>query len=93
MDKKKAAVALAEQLGLYRTRTYDMLKGMIGKVDAYEVMTADGSAYQIEVQVFWDDKPDGHIRVIGAIDDGGWRAFAPLSDDFIMTPDGTFLGE
>lgn len=93
MDKKKAAMVLADQLGLYRAKTYDMLKDMVGQVDAYEVMTPDGSAYQIEIQVFWDGKPDGHIRVIGAIDDGGWRAFAPLTDDFIMTPDGTFLGE
>ena len=28
-----------------------------------------------------------------AIDDGGLRAFAPLSDDFIMAPDGSFVGE
>lgn len=36
---------------------------------------------------------DGAIRVIGSIDDGGWRAFRPLSDDFIRAPDGTFVGE
>jgi hypothetical protein len=31
--------------------------------------------------------------VIVAIDDGRWRAFSPLSVDFIMAPDGSFVGE
>jgi hypothetical protein len=30
---------------------------------------------------------------MGAIDDGGWRAFIPLSADFIMAPEGRFVGE
>jgi hypothetical protein len=30
---------------------------------------------------------------MGAIDDGGWRSFAPLADDFIVAPDGSFVGE
>lgn len=50
-------------------------------------------AYQGEVQVFWDDKPNGAIRVMASIDDGGWRAFVPLTADFILAPDGTFVGE
>jgi hypothetical protein len=31
--------------------------------------------------------------VLGSIDDGGWRAFAPLTRSFIKSPDGTFVGE
>ena len=93
LDKEIAMAVLAEQLGLYRTKPYAVLKELIGRVDASEVATPDGLAYQIEIQVFWDDKPDGDIRVIGAIDDSGWRAFFPLGDSFIMTPDGAFLGE
>jgi hypothetical protein len=33
------------------------------------------------------------VHVLGAIDDGGLRAFVPLCDDFIMAPDGSFVGE
>ena len=42
----------------------------------------------------WDD-PGEHrnLRVMVSVDDGGWRSFAPLSDDFIVAPDGTFIGE
>ena len=85
MDREQAVTILAEQLGQYRTKPYAELKDLVGQVDAYEVATPDGLAYQIEIQVLWDGKPDADIRVIAAIDDGGWTAFSPLSDDFIMT--------
>jgi hypothetical protein len=29
----------------------------------------------------------------GSVDDGSWRAFAPLSRSFIKSPDGAFDGE
>jgi len=31
--------------------------------------------------------------VIVALDDGGWSAISPMSDDFIMAPDGGFVSE
>jgi hypothetical protein len=58
-----------------------------------EVVGPDGKTYQIDVQFFWDDKPLGSVRVMASIDDGGWRAFLPLTDSFILTPSGEFLGE
>jgi hypothetical protein len=42
----------------------------------------------LEIQCFWDDRADGDIRVMGSIDDGGWRAFVPITDGFMMTPEG-----
>ena len=35
------------------------------------------------------DEPDGAICVMGAIDDGGVRAFVPLTDAFLKAPDGS----
>jgi hypothetical protein len=52
-----------------------------------------GTRYQAEIEVVWDDKRDGNLRVFAAIDDGGWRAFAPLTNSFIVAPDGSFVGE
>jgi hypothetical protein len=43
--------------------------------------------YQIEIQVFWDNKPNGDIRVMGAIDDGGLRACVPLCSDLLVKSD------
>jgi len=31
--------------------------------------------------------------MMGGIDDGGLRAFMPLCDDFIIAPNGRFVGE
>jgi hypothetical protein len=93
MDTDKAKAVLADQLIQYRTKPYEELKAMIGQVEAYDISSPDGLAYQIEIQVFWDDKPNGDIRVAGAIDDFGWRVYVPLTDSFIVAPDGTFVDE
>jgi len=31
------------------------------------------------------------VRLIVAADDGGWRAYKPLTDGFIMRPDGSVV--
>lgn len=93
MDRAEALKVLSEEMERYRKRSYEELKTLIGKVDAYETKAVSGTAYQLEIQVFWDGKPGGDLRVIGSIDDGGWRAFVPLTDDFILTPQGEFIGE
>ena len=48
-----------------------------------------------ELQAFWDDpkKPNEVLRVSVAVDDGGLRTYFPLCEDFLMKPDGSFLGE
>lgn len=61
--------------------------------DNRTVTAESGVQYQVEVQAFWDGRRPGNLRVIIAIDDGGWRAFRPLSTDFIVAADGTFVGE
>lgn len=57
------------------------------------VVAESSTRYQVEVQAFWDGRQSGDLRVIVAIDDGGWRAFSPLSTDFIIAADGHFVGE
>lgn len=62
--------------------------------DNRTVVAESGVHYQVEVQAFWDrPRRPGNLRVIVAIDDGRWRAFAPLSADFILASDGSFVGE
>lgn len=49
-----------------------------------EPIGASGARYQLEIDVFWDHKPGGAVRVMGSIDDGGfWRSVAPLTRSFI----------
>jgi hypothetical protein len=94
MDKKEAREIIKAELELFRTKPYSELIQMI---DA-EPVTGErncpsGKWYQIEIQAFWDDKSGGNVRVLGSIDDGGWRAFFPLCDDFIKSPSDGFVGE
>ena len=84
MDTSKARSVLNLQLQPYRSRTYTDLTLLIGSLEAYEVPNDDGHPYQVEIEVFWDWKPGGDIRVMGAIDDGGWSAFSPLTEDFLV---------
>jgi len=93
MDKEEALAILRSRLREYRERSYDELTKLIGSQDTFEVPGPSGTKYQLEVQAFWDGGRPGDLRVLGSVDDGGWRAFSPLSEDFIMKSDGTFVGE
>ena len=85
---------IEEQLLPYRKKTYGELLEMIGKQPVTGQMTSpDGVEYQFEIAAFWDNRPNGNIRVMGEVDDGGVRAFFPLCSDFIKAPNNTFIGE
>jgi taurine dioxygenase len=94
MDKSEAAKVLQDHVSQYRAKPYAELKSLIGNVQVHEATGASGAEYTLEFDVLWDSDPDGDIRVIGGIDDGTFpSAFSPLSDDFILSPDGKFVGE
>ena len=76
-----------------RHRSYEDLVSSIGHPDTRRVQGEDHKQYQLEAEVFWDSKKGGAVRVMVAADDGGLTAFKPLTSDFIMAPDGSFVGE
>jgi hypothetical protein len=91
MDRAEAKSILAKELTEFIARLYDKLGLLINHPDVKNVLGNSGANYQIEVNVFWDSKPDGNLRIMASIDDGGWRAFLPRTDSLIMKPDGTLL--
>jgi hypothetical protein len=93
MNTEEARQLLADHLEQYRALPYEELVRRISHVDTAEVIGAAGEQYQLEIQVIWDGPRGEAVRVLGAIDDGGWRAFIPLTADFAMGPDGRFVGE
>ena len=93
MNRIEAASILRGYLEQYRARSYDRLKQLVGSPQTDEMVGPSGTHYQIEVQLFPDDRHSGNLRVLGAIDGGGISSFRPLTDDFIMAPDGSFVGE
>jgi len=93
MDTKEAKELLKSQVDHLRAMSYHDLLGLMDKETVTEVDGSPGRRYTIETSVFWDGAKDRDLRVMVSIDDGGWRAYAPLTDDFIMAPDGSFVGE
>jgi len=93
MDDRESTQLLQAHLEGYRRRSYGDLAALRGRTHVAELRGASGHAYQVEVEVRWDGAPGGPIRVLGAIDDGGLRSVKPISQDFILSPDGTFVGE
>lgn len=86
-------MVLSEQLELYRQLPYAALVAKIGGTETVEVARERGAPWQLEFQVVWDGPRGGDVRVIGSIDDGGIRAFLPMTDSFIKRQNGTFVGE
>ncbi len=84
MNKENAISTIESELEKIFIRSWEELRGLIGTEPYTAIVTgSDGKEYQIEIQCFWDDEPDGDIRVLASIDDGGWRAFLPLTYDRI----------
>jgi hypothetical protein len=93
MDRAEARTLLLGESAKYRAKTYAHLSALIGRPDTYELRGPSGTVYQLELQAFWDDKPNDVLRVTLAIDDGGIRAYMPMIEDFLIAPDGRFVGE
>src|SRR4051794_33842976 len=93
MNKERASQILLEQLEKAKALSYAQLKTFVlqGKSDNYDLIDG-GKTYEIEIQYFWDSGKPGNIRVAGAINEsGGWSAYRPHSEDFIIRPDGSFI--
>jgi hypothetical protein len=93
MDNEEASQLLRVYLDGYRRRSYEELVALLDHPQDAEIRGTSGVDYYIQVQVFWNRHPGEDVRVLASINDGGWRAFVPLTDDFIMAPTGRFVGE
>lgn len=93
MDQKEAGEILSEKMNELRRLSYPELCKFRDDVCVTEITGMSGAVYQLEIQAFWDDQPNHHLRVAVSIDDGGPRAIVPMSQDFIISPGGAFIGE
>jgi len=93
MNKNKAFGILQNVLLEYRKHSYSDLLSLIEQSNTSEIKDSN-ETYQISIYAQWDDKKNGNIRVYGAIDDGGFiSSHFPLSSDFIIATDGSFIDE
>ena len=88
MDTAEARDILTAELERWKQRSYADLRRVEARaVDTAEVSGPSGTGYQLEIQAVWDDSSRTVIRVIGSIDDGGWRAWVPLTSSFFAEPE------
>lgn len=89
MNKAEAREILRTELAKFREVAYDQLVSMVDAPKrTTEIVAPSGARYYLDTVVYWDGEAGGDVRVIGMIDDGGWRAFVPMSECFIKAPDG-----
>lgn len=91
MDTVAAQKVLDKWLAKLRTVSYQELASRVGSVTTDDVARDGARSWQLEVEVSWDDEPNGNVRVMVSIDDGGLRAFVPMTGDFIKSPSGEFV--
>ena len=91
MNEQVAYALIDAELRRLQQLSYSDLTALMGEVETKELVGEDGKTYQLEIEAFWDSKKGGDVRLIVAADDGGWRAFKPLTGDFIMRPDGSLV--
>jgi hypothetical protein len=93
MSRDEARALLVAHLAGYRPYPYSRLAELVGSVETADVRGADGTVYQLEVECFWDDKKEGDIRVLAAIDGGSISSVRPMTESFIKAANGTYVGE
>jgi hypothetical protein len=94
--REEAQRVLQQEIDTLRRFSYEELLGLRTKPFVKEVQDTSGITYSMEINVFWDSKRDGDLRVmVFVIPWGKWQFRIPrdLTDDFIMAPDGSFVGE
>jgi hypothetical protein len=93
MNQEEARQVVLEELKRFKSMPYAHLREFVlqEKADAYYLSHSD-TKYEIKVMFYWDIGKPGNIRVIGQINvSGGWSAYRPYSQDFIMRPDGSLV--
>jgi hypothetical protein len=86
MNTKESRELIAQELETYRVKSYLELVGNIGETIVFQKYGPSGTQYQIEILIIWDSTPNGAIRVLGSIDDGGLRALVPLIGSILKHP-------
>ena len=92
MDKQRALKFAEQQLRDMSSRSYSELSALIDTSESKMLELDNDNYFQTQIQIFWDDpKEKKDIRVSCSIDGCGISAYAPLSADFIITPEETFI--
>src|ERR1041385_6101515 len=74
-------------------RSFNALAPLAGTTFAEEIIGESGATYHVNVDIHWDSIEHRRIRVTASVDDGGWRAFYPMTKSLIVTKPQIFVRE
>lgn len=85
MNRKDAKLLADGKISELELKPYATFLDKIGTVDTLSVDSSDGGSYNIEIQYFWDNKPNESIRILVSVDYGGWSTIFPVSSSTVIT--------
>ena len=92
MTRAKAEQIVERYLETYRQLGYSELVLKIGEQETFEGFS-DGEEFQVEMDFFFDDEITKNLRVTSMISYSLATDFSPVASDFIIAPNGKFIGE
>jgi hypothetical protein len=93
VNRDEASAVASEQLKQLRTCSYaELRRRLLDRQESFVVVGPSGARYQVELQAVIDG-PGENFRVMCSVDGAGLSAFAPLTGDFIVSSQDTFIGE
>ena len=93
MDPIEALEVLSVEAMKFAGRSHAELSSLVDEPVHSQVVGRAGTGYQVEVSAVWDDKPGHTLRLFFSVDDGGVRAFVPLTRGALVLPGSVFDGE
>jgi len=87
MNKQEAYKIAQDELRRYESCSYADLAEMIGNNITDIVQANSGIQYQVDAHILWDDNDRRNIRIMVAIDDMSWFAFAPITESIVVVPE------
>lgn len=96
MTREEAKAILASHVRELKNRPYAEFHSWVlaKKIQTPLVKGTSSIEYQVEIEARWDSQPEGDIRVLVSVDDGGLvSSLVPLGDSFLIPPDGSLVGQ
>lgn len=87
MNRAEAKTVLTDHFGHYRGWSHAELVQLVNHHDTFVTIAASGASYYFELQVQWDDRPGGSLRISGSVHDDDLRAFDLLRETFVIPPE------
>jgi hypothetical protein len=90
VDKQEAKNVLADVLDDVHRLPYDELVSRFLSTNEKRVVRASsGTDYDLEIGAAWVDRENGPLRVLVTVDADFCRSWKPMTDEFIVTRDGS----